>query len=181
MGEPFAYQKVAVVNEEGEFLHPKTVGAIEVGRGPGARYRYLGDDGTLRLSATGRIRTGDMGYFDEDGYLYVTGRTRDLIIRGGVNIAPVEIDNIICELRDVAEAAAVGVPDRIYGEVVIAYVAPRPDTDLKAEDVLAHCRARLADAKVPKEVLFRPSLPKTDRGKLDRSALVADWTRTKSS
>ncbi|MEE9282041.1 MAG: class I adenylate-forming enzyme family protein [Myxococcota bacterium] len=181
VGRPFPYQNVAVVGEKGESLPPKAVGAIEVGRGPDAEYRYLGEDGTLRLSATGRIRTGDMGYLDEDGYLYVTGRTRDLIIRGGVNIAPVEIDNIICELRDVAEAAAVGVPDRIYGEQVIAYVAPKPDAALKAEEVLAHCRARLADAKVPKEILFRPSLPKTDRGKLDRSALVADWTRTKSS
>ncbi len=178
VGKPFAYQNVAVVGEANELLPPGEVGAIELGRGTDAEYRYLGDDGTIQVRAKGRINTGDMGYVDEDGYLYLTGRAKDLIIRGGVNIAPVEIDNIICEIPDVAEAATVGVPDRIWGEELVAYVRPKPGSGLVADDVLAHCRARLSEAKVPKEVILRSSLPKTDRGKLDRSALAEEWART---
>ena len=116
-------------------------------------------------------------YFDADGYLFVTGRTKDLIIRGGINIAPLEIDNVVSELAGVAEAAAIGVPDRIYGEEVVLYVAPRPASGLTPGDVLDHCRDRLPAAKVPKEVVFRDALPKNDRGKMDRNALAEIWRR----
>jgi acyl-coenzyme A synthetase/AMP-(fatty) acid ligase len=178
VGTPFPYQNVVVVNEAGEPLRPGEAGAIELRRSSDAEYRYLGDDGTIQVSAKGRIQTGDMGYFDPDGYLYITGRTKDLIIRGGVNIAPVEIDNIICELRTVAEAATVGVSDPIYGEEVITYVVPKPGCALQTEDVLAHCRTKLAAAKAPKAIIFCASLPKTERGKLDRNALAKGWVRT---
>ncbi len=123
----------------------------------------------------GRIRTGDLGYLDEDGYLYLTGRSKEVIIRGGVNISPVEIDNCVLELPGIAEAAAIGVPDDIHGEAVIVYAARRSGAALSAEEVLAHCRDRLAETKLPREIIFRDALPKTPRGKMDRRALAEAW------
>ena len=175
VGKPHAYQNLAVVDDAGRPLPPGEIGAIELGRAPDNAFRYLAEDGTFRVNARGRARTGDLGYLDADGYLHVTGRTKDLIIRGGVNIAPTEIDNLVLGMPEVAEAAAVGVPDKIYGEEVVVYVAAKPGVALTGEAVLAHCGAALPRAKMPKEVVFRDALPKTERGKLDRNALAADW------
>ncbi len=180
VGRPLSYQGVVVVDEGGRELPAGTVGAVELRRSPDATYRNLSEDGSI-ASKTGGLQTGDSGYFDGDGYLYLTGRDKDLIIRGGVNIAPVEIDNVLSELDGVAEAAAVGVPDKIHGEKIIAYVVPRPGVELSVETVLAHCRARLPEAKVPEEVILSPSLPKTPRGKLDRKTLAAQWSREHSA
>lgn len=176
VGRPLSYQGVVIVNEGGEELPAGEIGAVELRRSADATYCNLSDDGSI-VSKAGGFQTGDIGYFDRDGYLYLTGRDKDLIIRGGVNIAPVEIDNVLSELDGVAEAAAVGVPDNIHGEKIIAYVTPRPGVELTAETMLAHCRARLPEAKVPEEVILSESLPKTPRGKLDRKSLVARWSR----
>jgi acyl-CoA synthetase (AMP-forming)/AMP-acid ligase II len=151
------------------------IGAVELGGDPAIEYRYIADDGSIRTNAKGRIQTGDLGYLDSDGYLYVTGRAKDLIIRGGANISPVEIDNVALKLPAVAEAATVGVPDPIYGEEVVLYVRSQPGVHLSEEMVLAHCRQYLPHAKMPKQILFRESLPKTERGKMDRKALAAEW------
>jgi acyl-coenzyme A synthetase/AMP-(fatty) acid ligase len=175
VGRPLAYHRLAVVDGEGRALPPGESGAIELGGDPATEYRYLADDGSVRVNASGRIRTGDLGMLDADGYLYVTGRVKDLIIRGGANISPVEIDNVALKLPAVAEAAAVGVPDAIYGEEVVLYVRPQPDAGLTEEAVLDHCRRHLPHAKMPKRIVFRDSLPKTDRGKMDRKALAAEW------
>lgn len=175
-GRPLPYQGVTVVDEDGEELPSGEVGAVELRRSADAAYSYLSEDGSI-ASATGGFRTGDLGYFDEDGFLYLTGRRKDLIIRGGVNIAPVEIDNVLSELDGVAESATIGVPDKIHGEKIVTYVAPRPGVELTAEIVLSHCRAKLPAAKVPEDVILRPSLPKTERGKMDKKALAEAWAR----
>ncbi len=180
VGRPLPYQHVTVVDDAGEALPTGEIGLIELGRAPDAEYRYLAEDGAVRVNARGRARTGDMGFFDTDGFLTITGREKDLIIRGGVNIAPVEIDNIVLQMPAVAEVATVGVPDKIYGEEVVVYVAPRAGKALSADDVRDHCRSRLPDAKMPKEIIFRETLPKTNRGKMDRNALAEIWKQAHS-
>ncbi len=175
VGRPLPYHHLAIVDGDGNPLAAGETGAIVVNPGAGHDFRYLDEDGSYRVHASGRLDIGDIGYLDADGYLFVTGRTKDLIIRGGVNIAPLEIDNVVSELAGVAEAAAVGVPDRIYGEEVVLYVAPKAGSGLTIDDVLDHCRTRLPAAKVPKEIVFRDSLPKNDRGKMDRNALAEIW------
>ena len=174
-GRPHCYQNLAIVDDAGNTLPAGEIGAIELGRHPDNEFRYLAEDGSYRVNARGRARTGDLGYLDADGYLHITGRSKDLIIRGGINIAPTEIDNLVLQMPEVAEAAAVGVPDRIYGEEVVVYVVPRPGAALTEAAILAHCEAALPHAKRPKEAILRAGLPKTGRGKLDRQALVADW------
>jgi long-chain acyl-CoA synthetase len=169
-----------VVDGEGRALPAGEIGAIELGGDPAIEYRYIAEDGGVRANANGRVQTGDLGYLDADGYLYVTGRAKDLIIRGGANISPVEIDNVALKLAAVAEAATVGVPDPIYGEEVVLYVRAQPDSALTEEAVLAHCRQFLPHAKMPKRILFRDALPKTERGKMDRKALAAEWETDRS-
>ncbi|MDE0058169.1 MAG: class I adenylate-forming enzyme family protein [Defluviicoccus sp.] len=178
VGRPHAYQNLAIVDEAGNPLPAGEIGAIEMGRHPDNEFRYLAEDGSYRVNSRGRARTGDLGYLDAEGYLYITGRARDLIIRGGINIAPTEIDNLVLQMQGVAEAATVGVPDPIYGEEVVVYVVPKPGATLDEAAVLSHCGSALPLAKRPKRAIFLDALPKSERGKMDRQALLAQWRET---
>ncbi|MGE3931701.1 MAG: class I adenylate-forming enzyme family protein [Rhodospirillaceae bacterium] len=174
VGRPGLYQNLRIVGEDGQKLPQGAVGEIEIGGAQNA-FGYLLEDGTVQQIRGNRLKTGDLGYLDPDGFLYVTGRAKDLIIRGGVNIAPLEIDNLLMTHPDIAEAATVGVPDPIYGEAVVCYVAPKAGRALDAAAVQAHCAAALPDFKRPKEIVFVETILKTDRGKVDRNGLVALW------
>jgi long-chain acyl-CoA synthetase len=112
---------------------------------------------------------------DADGFLALTGREKDLIIRGGVNISPLEIDSILMQRAELIEVATVGVPDAIYGEEVVSYVVGRPGATIDVADLLRYCVSVLPAFKAPKEIVVSASLPKTERGKLDRKVLVAQW------
>jgi acyl-coenzyme A synthetase/AMP-(fatty) acid ligase len=175
VGKPLPYHKLSVVDGDGAPLKPGEIGAVELGGIPDNAYRYVDADGVLRVESRGRLKSGDLGFLDEEGFLHLTGREKDLIIRGGVNISPVEIDGVLMQRPEVVEAATVGVPDAIYGEEVVAYVVLRPGVALSADDILRHCGAKLPAFKAPKRVVFSEALPKTDRGKLDRRALVERW------
>ena len=115
---------------------------------------------------------------DADGYIWITGRAKDLIIRGGVNIAPLEIDNVLLRNPKIREAAAVGVPDKIYGEEVIAFVTVKSGEELTEDDVKSWCEASLPAFKAPKQVYFTDELPKSDRGKVLRDGLRDIWVST---
>ena len=175
VGRPVKHQRVRILDEAGRNLPPGETGEIEASGGRQQSHGYLLSDGTIRRTPEGGVRTGDLGYLDDDGYLHVTGRAKDLIIRGGVNIAPLEIDGVISELAEIAEACTVGVPDPIYGEEVVSYVALKTGAHLTGDEIQAHCATRLPDLKTPKKVVIRDSLPRTARGKLDRNALADEW------
>ena len=181
VGQPLAYQKITITGPEGETLAPDEIGAIQINGNPAGRYRYLADDGSTHVNAEGSTLTGDLGFIDKDGYLFVTGREKDLIIRGGVNISPLEIDNVVLQMPGVADVATVGVPDPTYGEQVIIFVQTRSGQTLTERDVVAHCARHLADFKMPQEVVFRAELPKTERGKMDRKALAEEWKTVNAS
>jgi acyl-coenzyme A synthetase/AMP-(fatty) acid ligase len=175
VGRPLGYHQLAIVNAEGERLPPGQIGSVEIGCFAGNEYRYLADDGSLRVNARERVKTGDLGFVDADGYLHLTGREKELIIRGGVNISPLEIDSLLMQRADLIEAATVGVPHEIYGEEVVCYVVPRPGTAIDAEELLRYCNAALPAFKAPKQIMLSQNLPKNERGKLDRKALVEQW------
>jgi acyl-coenzyme A synthetase/AMP-(fatty) acid ligase len=179
VGRPLPYHDVAIVDADGRRLPAGEIGAVELGSIADNAYRYLDEDGTIRVNARGRVKTGDIGFLDPDGYLHLTGRERELIIRGGVNISPLEIDSALMRRPDVAEAATIGVPDAVYGEEVVSYVVLRPGTTIGADDILHYCSTVLPAFKAPKQILLSERLPKTERGKLDRKALVEDWKRTR--
>ncbi|HEY1363387.1 MAG TPA: class I adenylate-forming enzyme family protein [Xanthobacteraceae bacterium] len=179
VGRPFAYHRLAIVDADGRQLPPGEIGQIESGGFAGHPYRYLAEDGSVRTSSRGRIRTGDLGLLDGDGFLCLTGREKELIIRGGVNISPVEIDSFLMRRPELIEVATVGVPDAIYGEEVVSYVVARPGVTLDADELLRYCSDGLPAFKAPKEIVLSTSLPKSERGKLDRRALAQRWMQLK--
>jgi long-chain acyl-CoA synthetase len=178
VGRPLAYHDLAIVDADGRRLAAGEIGYVELGGlGDQHPYRYLGEDGEVKIHSRGRFRTGDLGSLDADGFLTLTGREKELIIRGGAKISPVEIDSCLMQCADVIEAATVGVPDAIYGEEVVSYVVARPGAKLDAADLLRYCAGALPAFKAPKRIVVSSSLPKTERGKLDRKALAEQWSR----
>jgi long-chain acyl-CoA synthetase len=141
----------------------------------------LADDGSVQVNCRGRIRTGDLGLLDQDGFLCLTGREKELIIRGGVNISPVEIDSFLMQRPELIEVATVGVPDAVYGEGIVSYVVVRPGMTVDPGELLRYCCEGLPAFKTPKQIVVSASLPKTERGKLDRKALVELWGRTQGT
>ncbi len=176
VGPPGLYQNLAIVAPDGTGLPAGAVGEIEIG-GAQNGYGYLHPGGRLERIRGRRLKTGDLGYLDEDGYLHVTGRAKDVIIRGGVNIAPLEIDNALVLHPDIVEAASIGTADPVYGEAVVSYVAPRPGAALREDSVRAHCAAVLPDFKRPRDIVICAEIPKNERGKIDRNVLRRDWDR----
>src|SRR6266545_1763482 len=175
VGRPFAYHDLAVVDAAGQRLPPGEIGEVEIGGFADHHYRYLGDDGRIHINGHGRHRTGDLGMLGADGFLCLTGREKDLIIRGGVNISPLEIDSILMQRPELIEVATVGVPHTIYGEEVVSYVVARPGTAIDVVELLRYCGTALPAFKAPKEIVVSTALPKTERGKLDRRALAERW------
>jgi long-chain acyl-CoA synthetase len=124
-----------------------------------------------RALSGGRMRTGDVGYVDEDGWVYLVDRSKDLIIASGYKVWPREVEDILYTHPAVLEAAVVGVPDEYRGETVKAYVSLRPDVPATAAELIAFCRERLAAYKYPREVELVDDLPKTATGKILRRTL----------
>jgi len=175
VGKPLPYHDLAIVDAEGHRLPAGEIGYVELGGIPDNPYRYLAEDGGVTVHGRGRFRTGDLGRLDADGFLTLTGREKELIIRGGAKISPVEIDSYLMQRPDVIEAATVGVPDAIYGEEVVSYVVTRPGAKVDADELLRYCGSVLPAFKAPKKIVLSDALPKTERGKLDRKALAERW------
>ncbi len=174
VGVPALHQEVEIVDGQGRPCVPGVEGEVTAG-GPQSAMGYLRDDGTIEPIRPKRIKTGDLAIMDEEGFVHISGRTKDLIIRGGMNIAPLEIDAILLKHAGILDAAAVGVPDKIYGEEVVCYVVPK-QPDLTETSVRQHCEQHLPPAKTPKQIFIVPDLPKSDRGKVLRDKLREDWT-----
>jgi fatty-acyl-CoA synthase len=121
---------------------------------------------TAAVLKDGWFSSGDMGHLDEEGFLYVDGRSKDMIISGGENIYPAEIENLLIESPDIAEASVIGRPDPRWGEIVVAVVVPRENSTLSSEQVLKLLEGRIARFKHPKEVVMVKALPKTALGKI---------------
>ncbi|MCW2504666.1 MAG: AMP-dependent synthetase and ligase [Actinomycetia bacterium] len=145
-------------------------------RGPNVMLGYLGDPELTSeaVDGDGWLHTGDSGRLDARGYLTITGRIKDMYICGGFNVYPAEVEQVLARLAGVAESAVIGVPDGRLGEVGKAYVVLRPGHALSAADVLAYCRTRLANYKLPREVEFRADLPRNPSGKPLKHVLRAE-------
>jgi acyl-coenzyme A synthetase/AMP-(fatty) acid ligase len=178
VGTPLPYHKVRIVDDEGRSLKAGEIGSVELGGFADNDYRYIAEDGTIRVNSRGRMKTGDLGFLDEEGYLHLTGREKEIIIRGGINISPVEIDSLLMQRPDVVEVATVGVPDAIYGEEVVSYVVARAGSAVDTDELLRYCSTVLPAFKAPKQIVLSDQLPKTERGKLDRKALAERWSRS---
>jgi len=171
-GPPLPGVEVRVVDETGADVPTAGEGEVWI-RGPSVMPGYHNRPAETAevLTGDGWFKSGDLGRLDEAGCLAVTGRLKDLIICGGENVAPREVEEVLLAHPAVAEAAVIGVPDALRGEVPKAFVVLRDGGACSAADLRAHCRERLANFKVPRDVAFRPDLPKTPTGKVHRRAL----------
>lgn len=160
-----------LADSRGGDVEPGQVGEINV-RGPHLTKEYWQDaDATSAAFDRGWFRTGDLGCQDADGYYWFAGRKKEIIIRGGSNISPQEVEAVLQEHPCVAEVAVVGRPHPIWGEAVVAHVVLRPGQRLEEAELIAFARERLAEYKLPETVVFRSDLPKGPTGKLERRAL----------
>lgn len=146
-------------------------------RGPSVMLGYWNnEEATRRAIIDGWLHSGDIGHIDQRGYMYITDRKKDMIIKGGENISPREIEEIICQLGGVAEVAVLGVPDATYQEEIAAYIVPRANTQLTSEQVLEFLAPQINKFKLPKYVNFVPQLPKNSNGKILKRELRDEWS-----
>lgn len=171
VGPSLPGQDVAIMSPDGELLGPGERGEVVI-KGPNVMLGYLNrPEETAQTLRGGWLHTGDVGILDEDGYLRIVDRIKDMIIRGGENIYPKEIESVLHTHDGVLEAAVVGQPDPVYGEIVLAYVVAYPDAHLTVEELQETCRARLTKVKVPAEIRLVEELPKNAVGKIDKPTL----------
>jgi long-chain acyl-CoA synthetase len=171
-GRPLPGVTLAILDEQGEPLPQGQAGLIYVHQPAFADFSYIGNDAARqRIERAGLKTLGDIGYLDEDGYLFIVDRSADMVISGGVNIYPAEIEAALQMLPGVADCAVFGVPDAEFGEALAAAVQLQPGAAVGADDVRAFLRQRLADYKVPKRVVFHAQLPREDTGKIFKRKL----------
>ena len=164
--------ELAILDHGGNRLPPGEVGEVATRSGSNmVGYWNLPEATARTLDANGWLRTGDAGYLDKDGYLYIHDRIKDMIISGGENIYPAEVESAVCDHPDVAEAAVIGVPDDKWGEAIKAIVVMKPGKTATASDIINFARERIAGFKTPKSVEFIEALPRNPSGKILRRHL----------
>ncbi len=169
VGLPVPGVELTIQDEAGQVLPAGQDGEICV-RSPGVMTGYWRTEDSPALAGNW-LHTGDIGHLDADGYLYVVDRKKDLILRGGFNVFPRDIEDVLIAHPAVAQAGVVGRPDGRLGEEVVAFVSLRPGAEVTAEELTEHARQRLAASKYPRQITIVPAIPLTSVGKLDRKKL----------
>ncbi|PIX74694.1 MAG: feruloyl-CoA synthetase [Rhodocyclales bacterium CG_4_10_14_3_um_filter_68_10] len=170
-GRPAVHCRVKIVDEAGADVPAGVSGEVLV-QGPNVMTGYWKQpEESARVLRGGWFHSGDIGYFDEAGFLFINGRKKDMIISGGENVYPAEIENVLSESPDIAEVAVVGEPDERWGEAVVAVVVPRPGARIEAAQVLDLLDGRIACYKHPRRVVLAEALPRTALGKIRKEAV----------
>ena len=171
IGVPFEGVLLRVVDVEGNEVQPGEVGELTV-RSPGNTIGYWNrPEATAETLRDGWLYTGDLVKQDAEGYYWFAGRKKELIIRGGSNISPQEVEAVLYQHPAVVEAGVIGIPDETWGEVVVAYVAKKEGVSATEAELIEFAKKQIAVHKVPEKVVFLPSLPKSAVGKIQRRAL----------
>jgi fatty-acyl-CoA synthase len=172
IGRPLPDVEVKIVDEEENSLPFLQVGEILV-RGPRVMTGYWKDEQKTGqvMTSDGWLRTGDMGWMDEEGYIYLSGRADDMIIRGGENISPEEVEEVLHSHPKIEEAAVIGVPDPEWGQEPRAVVVLKKGEKAASEEIIEYCRSKLAGFKRPRSVVFIETLPRSAMGKVLRKKL----------
>lgn len=176
-GRPGPLVRIRIVDDNGRECPVGEPGELAVQGDLVCKGYYGNPEATAAMTRDGWLMTGDVGYLDEQGYLYLVDRKRDLIITGGFNVYPSEIEQVVSELPGVLDVAVVGAPDEKWGEAVVAVIALEPGAEVSAEEVIRRCKERLGGVKAPKRVEFRDSLPKSPNGKVLKRRLREEFWR----
>lgn len=175
-GRPIGPAQVRVYAEDGSLCAPGEVGRIYVRQPAYADFTYRNHpEARQAVERDGLIGLGDLGYVDEDGYLFVCDRESDLVISGGVNIYPAEIEHHLTQYPGVADCAVFGVPDAEFGERLLGLIQPAPDATVNVQDALQWLAGRVARYKIPRDLQLRPALPRDDNGKIAKRRLRAEF------
>jgi len=163
--------ELKIISQDGKEVEVGQIGEI-IARGPQIMKGYFKDpEATAKKIKNGWYYTGDLGRFDEDGYLYILGRADDMVISGGLNVYPSEVETVLLKHPKVQEAAAVGIPDAKRGQVLKAIVVLKPGEKATRREILSFCKERLASFKIPRQLEFKDSLPKSSIGKIAKRQL----------
>lgn len=179
IGKPIGDFEVMVVDAEGNEVPSGETGELcfrgdAVCRG----YFRMPEETTETFDSGGWLHTGDMGYVDGEGYITLKGRKKEMYLQGGFNVYPAEVENLLTKHPKVLMAAGIGIPDPVLGEVGRYYIISQPGSDTTEDELKAHCREHLADYKIPKQIVFRESLPLTPVGKIMKLTLKEEYEKT---
>lgn len=177
VGKPMPGMEVRIVDDNGKALSRGEWGEITV-KGWGVMKGYLNrPEETREVLKDGFLYTGDIGYLDKDGDLFITDRKKDMILRGGENIYPVEVENAFYKMNAISEVSVFGIPDQKYGEEVVACVVLNDDQSMTQDEIIAECLKYVPKYKCPKQIAFLKELPKTQTGKFDKKVLRKEADR----
>jgi acyl-CoA synthetase (AMP-forming)/AMP-acid ligase II len=180
-GRPLAGVEIRVCNEDGAVVPVGTIGEVTCRGGQVTPGYWHNAEATAETIRDGWLRTGDAGYFDEVGYLYICDRVKDMIKSGGENIYPAEVENALYAHPNVSDVAVIGVPDERWGEVAKAIVVQRPGSTVSQEELLEFARRRIAGFKVPRSVDFVAALPRNSSGKVLKRELRRPFWENRTS
>ena len=179
VGPGLPFLRAGIMDEMGRMLGPDQVGEL-VCQGPNVMQGYhRNPHGTAEAIRDGWLHTGDLARMDQEGFFYIVDRKKDMIVSGGENIYPRELEEVLYTHPEIADAAVVGLPDPLWGESVCAFVARRPGSKLSERDVVEFCKANLASYKKPKRVEFLDQIPRNPSGKVLKVNLRRDWEEPK--
>lgn len=170
-GKACAGNEVKIVNEDGETLGANQTGEICLRSASNMREYFNRPEATEKTLIDGWVHTGDAGFMDEAGYVFLRDRIKDMVVSGGENIYPVEVENVLAGLPGVIEVAVIGVPDERFGEALLAIFALKPGTELDVDTMVAFCRDKLAGYKIPRQIAFVDALPRNPSGKILKTVL----------
>lgn len=174
-GKPYPGSEVRILDDDGHELGTNEVGEILYRAGSLMKGYWKNDAATAKSIQGGWFYTGDAGYLDDEGYLFIHDRIKDMIVTGGENVYPAEVENALFSHAAIADVAVIGVPDKKWGEAVKAVVVLNPGTTASEKDIIAHVKSKIAGYKVPKSIEFTDMLPRNPSGKLLKRELRAPY------
>jgi acyl-CoA synthetase (AMP-forming)/AMP-acid ligase II len=175
-GRPSTGVDIKIMDTAGSEVATGEVGEIWVKSDTNMLYYYNLPEATADNLTDGWLHTGDAGYLDDEGYLYLKDRIKDMVVSGGENIYPVEVENTLAKLETVADVAVIGVPDEKFGEALLAYVVTKPGMSLTVEEMIDFCRDKIAGYKIPRQLKIVDELPRNPSGKILKKILrVPYW------
>jgi len=180
IGTPLKGQEMKIVDDKGQEVKSGVVGEIVVQGENVMKEYYRNPQATEETLKGGWLHTGDLGYQDPDGYFFIVGRKKEMIIRGGENIYPKEIEEVLYKHPGVLDAAVVGLPDKVWGEEVGAFIVPKPGQTMTEPEIIEYCKERIAKYKCPRQVFFRDTLPKTATGKIQKRKILDQFLEGKN-
>jgi acyl-CoA synthetase (AMP-forming)/AMP-acid ligase II len=177
VGKPSPHCDIQIVDDDDQPVPAGDIGEITISGWIVMDGYYKDPEATARMKKNGRLYTGDLGRFDENGFLYIVGRKKEMIKVGGQIVYAPEVESALYKHEAIAETAVIGIPDSMKGEAVKAFVVLKPDVELPAEDIRYFARQHLANFKVPSEIELRDALPKNRTGKIDKAVLKEEGAR----